>query len=146
MSYRAKDGNWYSHKESPEEYRNRKYGYSGYSGRYYVEYPKLRYTLCFISSAIFGIYIFINGLLTISSSKTTAGDYWLSLILIIVGLIIYRIARFDAWERAWIFRFICIISSSSLLCFFIGVSLIGFILSLITIIVIIYDIKDITLM
>lgn len=133
MSYRAKDGNRYSHKETPSEYRARKSG--GSSGGYYEpSYPRIRYILGVLSSVIMGI-AFLNSL---------SGNYQESFFLILLGLIIYRVSRWDAWERSWIILFVCIISFCSWLSFYIAAPLIGFILSLVTISVMVYDIKDIT--
>jgi|GEM_PF-4433352 hypothetical protein len=56
MSYLAKNGNYYSHKESPEEYE-RRHLYSGLEPE--PKFPKLRYILSFISALFILISFFL---------------------------------------------------------------------------------------
>jgi len=116
MSYRASDGNLYDRKETPDEYRSRK----GHSGGYWSPfwsrvqaYSGLTGSLCMFASA----------LTAFSTEGTTA-------LLSILGLIIYRISRWNAWERKLLFPFVSLIVLIAVALTFIGSALIASIMLL----------------
>ncbi len=95
MGYWARDGNWYDHKETPSEYDAR-HGYDGgYPSLFWIRlrtYTGFLAVLCLVGGCVSGFFLF-----------------WMNVLLCIIALGIYRLARWDAWERKWLFFVVTIL-------------------------------------